>query len=157
MMPAPILTTTESTPTSNGVSRLVGASPRIPTTPTKFPGLNRANTLPHDFQPQASVHGAVVTDRTRLAPEDAIYMGSPPHKYGDAGRLRPDAGGIVNGSGGSGSNTREGSRTRGRTKDGKERGSRSRGRKAAWKKLLWVKQSCKSFPSQAHSKAHRCC
>lgn len=97
----------------------------------------------------------MTTDRTRLAPEDAIYLGSPPHKYGE-GRLRNGNNGYANGNGnlivntngggGSGTNTRDGSRTRrGRTKDGKERGSRSRGRKAAWKKLLWVKQSCMSL------------
>lgn len=152
MMPAPILTTTELTPIANGDKKTIGASTNSPTTP-KHSGLIRANTLPHDFQPQSAAVAAVATDRTRLAPEDAIYYhGSPPHKYGNEGRL-----GLLNGNGngnengnggevahGSGTNTREGSRTRrGRTKDGKERGSKSRGRKAAWKKLLWVKQSCK--------------
>lgn len=149
MMPAPILTTTESTPIANGNKKTSGASPNSPTTPTKHAGLTRANTLPDDFQPQSAAVAAVATDRTRLAPEDAIYYhGSPPHKYGNEGRLglQNGNGNGMNGGGsvhGSGTDTREASRTRrGRMKDGKERGSRSRGRKAAWKKLLWVKQSC---------------
>ena len=151
MMPAPILTTTESTPISNGDKKTSGASRQSPTTPTKHAGLTRANTLPHDFQPESAAVVAVATDRTRLAPEDAIYYhGSPPHKYGNDGRLGlPNGNGNGNVNDGSAHesrmNTREGSRTRrGMTKDGKERGSRSRGRKAAWKKLLWVKQSCMS-------------
>ena len=160
MMPAPILTTTESTPISNGDKKTSGASRKSPTTPTKHAGLTRANTLPHDFQPQAAAVAAVTTDRTRLAPEDAIYYhGSPPHKYGSDGRLglpNGNGNGDVNGGSahGSGTNTRDGSRTRrGRTKDGKERGSRSRGRKAAWKKLLWVKQSCMSSTLTSQFKA----
>ena len=153
MMPAPILTTTESTPIANSDKTRPGALPNSPTSPTKFPGtLARANTLPHDFQPQSVAVTAVATDRTRLAPEDAIYLGSPPHKYGNGteGRLR-NGNANIDGNGNlrvntSGSNMRESSRTRsGRTKDGKERANRSRGRKAAWKKLLWVKQSCMSF------------
>ncbi|OBT90309.1 hypothetical protein VE02_03339 [Pseudogymnoascus sp. 03VT05] len=106
-------------------------SPISPTTPTKFPPPTRSTTLP--IPPRTWSAPTAPTDRTLLAPEDAIYLGSPPHRRGTAANGNPR---MSNGDT-TGEDSSRGHR-RGRNK---ERMSSSRRRKVIWKKLLWVKQS----------------
>lgn len=111
--------------------------PAVSTAQSSLPPLrplNRGNTLP-----APSPSRAYPTDRL-LAPEDAIYAGSPPRKPSAAvSKLQKD---LRMTNGGSDDSTRP--HTRGRHKDRSSR-SGSRRRKGTWKKLLWVKQSCKSY------------
>jgi phosphatidylinositol glycan class C protein len=91
----------------------------------KIPLLTRSTTLPPNVPKLAP-------DRTLLAPEDAIYHGSPPRKPSAAvNRLQQNLR-MTNGDAG----VIPGRRTP---------RSRSRRRKRAWSKLLWVKQSCELF------------
>lgn len=74
--------------------------------------------------------------RSLLAPEDAIYQGSPPRRQSAAVNklqkdLRMTSGGTVDAR----------IPVRGRLQKGGHR-SESRRRNRVWKKLLWVKQSC---------------
>lgn len=114
-------------------------SPISPTTPTKFPPPTRSATLP--IPPRTWSAPTVPTDRTLLAPEDAIYLGSPPHRRGAADKANGNPR-MLNGDT-TGEDSSRGHR-RGRNK---ERMSSSRRRKVIWKKLLWVKQSCLSLNS----------
>jgi len=93
---------------------------------------------PHGYTPAPIQIGSTQSlkhkplDRSRLAPEDAIYPHSPSHRERRASPLGLGANGsVVPG----GEVKRSRNRSRGRS------GSRRRNR--AWKKLLWVKQSCK--------------
>lgn len=95
--------------------------------------LIRSTTLPTPVR-------ATAPDRTLLAPEDAIYQGSPPRKQSAAvNKLQKDlrmTSGVASGE------ARLPSRRR------HNNGNRSRSRNRVWKKLLWVKQSCEIyFPS----------
>jgi len=92
--------------------------------------LKRSSTLPTPAP-------AIGPGRSLLAPEDAIYQGSPPRRQSAAvNKLQKD---LRMTSGSSGSVRIP---SRGRThKDGIR--TESRQRKRVWKKLLWVKQSCK--------------
>lgn len=95
----------------------------------QFPPLTRSTTLPTNVR-------SVPTDRSLLAPEDAIYQGSPPRKQSAAVNKLQKNLRMTNGS--NGDTTRLPSSGRRR----KERNrSGSRRRKGSWKKLLWVKQS----------------
>jgi len=93
--------------------------------------LKRSTTLP------TTVPTPLGTGRSLLAPEDAIYQGSPPRRQSAAvNRIQKD----LRMTSGTAGNARLPSR--GRThKEGGQSGSRRRNR--VWKKLLWVKQSCK--------------
>jgi phosphatidylinositol glycan class C protein len=95
-----------------------------------FPPLTRSTTLP--------VHGT--TDRSLLAPEDAIYQASPPRKQSAAvNKLQKDLR-MTNGT------NEDTPRLPSRGRRNKERNrSGSRRRKGTWKKLLWVKQSCEVY------------
>ncbi|KAH8601822.1 phosphatidylinositol N-acetylglucosaminyltransferase-domain-containing protein [Bisporella sp. PMI_857] len=97
----------------------------------KFPPLVRAATLPSPvLRPPA-------TDRSLLAPEDAIY-GSPPRKQSAAvNRLQKD----LRMTSGADSSSRLPSTSRRAQKDRDHSRSRNRNRRRVWKKLLWVKQS----------------
>lgn len=98
------------------------------TMPGPMPPLTRSTTLPANVR-------SLAPDRTLLAPEDAIYQGSPPQKHSvAASRLQKDMcmTSVDNSA----------SPSRGRRKNREQSGSRTRRRKGAWKKLLWVKQSC---------------
>ena len=95
----------------------------------KFPALVRAATLP------ANVRN-VAPDRSLLAPEDAIYQGSPPRRLSPAvNRLQKDLR-MTSGLNGDASRLPRPGRHKDRNRSG------SRRRKGTWKKLLWVKQSC---------------
>lgn len=113
-----------------------GSSPISPTTPTKFPPPTRSATLP--VPPRTR---SVPTDRTLLAPEDAIYLGSPPHRRLAADKAR---GGLRMTNGDTTGDDSSRGQRRGRNQ---ERMSSSRRRKVTWKKLLWVKQSCSFLKS----------
>ncbi|RDL31349.1 Uncharacterized protein BP5553_09558 [Venustampulla echinocandica] len=79
---------------------------------------------------------SVATDRTLLAPEDAIYQQSPPRKPPSAvNRLQNEKALCMT----SGMNGDIAVPKRGRHKS--RTGSGSRRRKGSWKRLLWVKQS----------------
>lgn len=99
------------------------------TTTQPFPPLTRSTTLPaYNLQ-------SIATDRTLLAPEDAIHQGSPPRKQSAAVNKLKELR-MTNGLTGDlrlSRRGRHGDRTR----------SASRRKKGTWKKLLWVKQSCK--------------
>lgn len=106
-------------------------SPVLITQPA-LPPLTRGSTLP-----VLSQNRSFATDRTLLAPEDAIHLGSsPPRKQSSAvNKLQKDlreANGVIDDV------------IRGRAGRHKNRNASStRRRKATWRKLLWVKQSCK--------------
>lgn len=93
-----------------------------------FPPLTRSTTLP------VHLPADVAPNRALLAPEDAIYQGSPPRKQSMGGVSIKD----LRMTNGSNADVRP---RRGR--QGEHR-SGSRRKKGAWKKLLWVKQSCES-------------
>merc|ERR1711977_580611 len=97
------------------------------TTTQPFPPLTRSTTLPaYNLQ-------SIATDRTLLAPEDAIHQGSPPRKQSAAVNKLKELR-MTNGLTGDlrlSRRGRHGDRTR----------SASRRKKGTWKKLLWVKQS----------------
>ncbi|KIW07953.1 uncharacterized protein PV09_01854 [Verruconis gallopava] len=76
-----------------------------------------------------SKHGST-TDPSRLAPEDAYHVCSPP---------RDRARSPLGVTGANGSADRVGDPRRSRTREGRRRGSKRR--RGAWAKLLWVKQS----------------
>jgi len=106
------------------VPNVASQTPIIPTETLK--PLTRSTTFPTSFR-------AAAPDRTLLAPEDAIYQGSPPRKQSAAvSKLQKD----LRMTSASTGETRLPSRRR--PKDG----NRSRSRNRVWKKLLWVKQSC---------------
>ncbi|KAM3086995.1 glycosylphosphatidylinositol anchor biosynthesis [Clarireedia jacksonii] len=94
-----------------------------PLAPRSAPPLTRSTTLPAVSSRNVPHH-----DRSHLAPEDAIFQGSPPRRSTAVNTLR-----MTNGVDSPRANRRD--RHTNRTK------SSSRRRKAAWKKLLWVKQS----------------
>ncbi|KAN0105966.1 GPI2 domain containing protein [Hyaloscypha variabilis] len=104
------------------------APPPSATITEPLPPLTRSTTLPlYSYRP-------ITTDRTLLAPEDAIYNGSPPRKQSPAvAKLAKDLRmtSATNGTTRASGRTRHKDRTR----------SGSRRRKGTWKKLLWVKQS----------------
>jgi hypothetical protein len=109
------------------------APPTSATITEPLPPLTRSSTLP------AYSGRPIATDRTLLAPEDAIYQGSPPRKQSAAVvKLEKDLR-MTNGE--NGSTVRLAGR--GRHKDRTRSGSRRR--KGTWKKLLWVKQSCQFY------------
>jgi hypothetical protein len=111
---------------------------------TSFPPLNRANTLP-----APSLHRATATDRSLLAPEDAIYAGSPPRRQSAAvSKLQKD---LRMTNGGGDGNIRSLSRGRHKLRTAR---SGSRRRKGAWKKLLWVKQTCLFFDCLSRNSAN---
>src|ERR1700761_1665104 len=88
-----------------------------------FPPLGRSSTAPVAQRSRA--------DPAYLAPEDAFYAASPPRRLSS----------FENGGNGSGNESRPRHNHHNR-----ESRSRSRRRKRNWKKLLWVKQSCMTFP-----------
>lgn len=98
-----------------------------------LPPLTRGTTLPPILHRNS-------TDRSLLAPEDAIYAGSPPRKQ-SAGisKLQKDLR-MTNGGGDDIIRLQK----RGRHKERNGRSGSSRRRKGTWKKLLWVKQTCTS-------------
>ena len=100
---------------------------------TTLPPLTRSTTLP-------SVPRAAVTDRTLLAPEDAIYQGSPPRKQSAAVQKLQKELRMTNGE--NGDATRPSLSRGGRHKSRNRNASRRRVPKGTWSKLLWVKQSC---------------
>lgn len=108
-------------------------SPVLITQPA-LPPLTRGTTLP-----TIPKNGSYATDRSLLAPEDAIYLASSPPRKQSAGvdKLQKDlrkTNGTIEDV------------IRGRGERHKHRNaSSSRRRKATWRKLLWVKQSCKAF------------
>lgn len=95
-----------------------------------FPALTRSTTLPANVQ-------SVATDRSLLAPEDAIYQGSPPRKQSAAVNTLQKNLRMTNGVNGDTARLPRPRRHKERNRSG------SRRRKGTWKKLLWVKQSCK--------------
>ena len=102
----------------------------ISTSPkSTLPPLTRSTTLP-------AAPRTVATDRTLLAPEDAIYQGSPPRKQSAAVNKLQKELRMTNGENGEASRPPR----RGRHKD-RNRSASRRG-KRVWSKLLWVKQSC---------------
>jgi phosphatidylinositol N-acetylglucosaminyltransferase subunit C len=105
------------------------APPPSATITEPLPPLTRSTTLPlYSYRP-------ITTDRTLLAPEDAIYNGSPPRKQSPAvAKLAKDLR-MTNATNGT-------TRASGRTRHKDRTRSGSRRRKGTWKKLLWVKQSC---------------
>jgi phosphatidylinositol glycan class C protein len=105
----------------------------ISITQPAHPPLTRGTTLP--TLPKSRTF---TTDRTLLAPEDAIYPGaSPPRRQSAAvNKLQKD----LRMTNGTAEDLLRG--RRGRHKD--RNASSSRRRKATWRKLLWVKQSCKA-------------
>ena len=105
------------------------APPPSATITEPLPPLTRSTTLPlYSYRP-------ITTDRTLLAPEDAIYNGSPPRKQSPAvAKLAKDLR-MTNGTNGT-------TRASGRPRHKDRTRSGSRRRKGTWKKLLWVKQSC---------------
>lgn len=107
-------------------------APPIPPTPIAqpqpLPPFVRSTTLPA-FAPQLPA-----SDRSRLAPEDAIYQGSPPRKQAAAVNRLKDLR-MPNG-------LNADLRVPRRGRAGERTRSASRRKKATWKKLLWVKQSC---------------
>jgi len=96
-----------------------------------LPPLKRGTTLPPILHRSS-------TDRSLLAPEDAIYVGSPPRKQ-SAGivKLQKDLR-MTNG----GVDDIMRLQKRGRHKERNGRSGSSRRRKGTWKKLLWVNQTC---------------
>jgi phosphatidylinositol glycan class C protein len=103
-------------------------------TTTTLPPLTRSTTLP-------SVPRAAGTDRTLLAPEDAIYQGSPPRKQSAAVQKLQKELRMTNGE--NGDAARPTLSRRGRHKSRNRDTSRRRVPKGTWSKLLWVKQSCR--------------
>ncbi|KAK6580778.1 hypothetical protein PZA11_007014 [Diplocarpon coronariae] len=103
------------------------ASAPSATTVQPLPPLTRSTTLPAYPPP------VTATDRSRLAPEDAIYHGSPPRKPSAAVTGLKDLRLTT------GLNADPRRSRRGRNADRARSGSRRK--KGAWKKLLWVKQS----------------
>ncbi|KAH9214314.1 phosphatidylinositol N-acetylglucosaminyltransferase-domain-containing protein [Leptodontidium sp. 2 PMI_412] len=103
------------------------APPPSSTTKQPFPPLTRSTTLP------AYNAQSIATDRSLLAPEDAIYQGSPPRKQSAAVNKLKDLR-MTNGSIGDLRPSRRG-------RHGDRPRSASRRKKGTWKKLLWVKQS----------------
>jgi phosphatidylinositol glycan class C protein len=105
-------------------------SPASVTQPT-LPPLTRGTTLP-------PIPHRSSTDRSLLAPEDAIYVGSPPRKpSAGISRLQKDLR-MTNGR----SDDIISLQKRGRHKERSGRSGSSRRRKGTWKKLLWVNQTC---------------
>lgn len=105
------------------------APPPSATITEPLPPLTRSTTLSlYSYRP-------ITTDRTLLAPEDAIYQGSPPRKQSPAVTKISKELRMTNGTNGS-AHVSGRSRHKDRTRSG------SRRRKGTWKKLLWVKQSC---------------
>jgi phosphatidylinositol glycan class C protein len=105
------------------------------TTTTKYPPaptLTRSTTL-STHAPQAA------PNRTLLAPEDAIYQGSPPRKQSPVVKKLQHDLRMTNGSNGLEGNASGLQRGRGKSRNR----SGSRKRKVKWSKLLWLKQSCK--------------
>merc|ERR1711939_443152 len=97
------------------------------TTTQPFPPLTRSTTLPaYNLQ-------SIATDRTLLAPEDAIHQGSPPCKQSAAVNKLKELR-MTNGLTGDLRLSRRG-------RHGDRTISASRRKKGTWKKLLWVKQS----------------
>ncbi|TAQ90335.1 hypothetical protein B7494_g1352 [Chlorociboria aeruginascens] len=93
-----------------------------------LPPLTRSATLP------TNTSNFATTDRSLLAPEDAIYHVSPPRKpFAAVNKLQKDLR-MTNGANEIPTRIR-----RPRQKDQNRSGSRRR--KGTWKKLLWVKQS----------------
>jgi phosphatidylinositol N-acetylglucosaminyltransferase subunit C len=99
-------------------------------TTTTLPLLTRSTTLP-------AVPRTVATDRTLLAPEDAIYQASPPRKQSAAVNKLQKELRMADGESGEASSRLP---RRGRHKVRNRSGSR---RREPWSKLLWVKQSCR--------------
>ena len=97
---------------------------------TVLPPLTRATTLPGNVR-------SVATDRSLLAPEDAIYQGSPPKRQSGAVNTLQKNLRMTNGTNGDAARLHRPRRPK------EENRSGSRRRKGTWKKLLWVKQSCK--------------
>ncbi|KAH6672101.1 phosphatidylinositol N-acetylglucosaminyltransferase-domain-containing protein [Halenospora varia] len=104
------------------------APPTSATTTAVFPPLTRGINLPSNL-PRGGA-----TDHRLLAPEDAIYQGSPPRKQSAAVNTLQKNLRMANGTNGDALLPR-----RGRSKSRNR--SSSRRRKGTWKKLLWVKQS----------------
>ena len=78
------------------------------------------------------------SDPSRLAPEDAFFAHSPPHRHREISQDGASDTAVVDERPGI---SRPGVSARRRRE--KERGrSGSRRRKGTWKKLLWVKQNC---------------
>jgi phosphatidylinositol glycan class C protein len=106
-------------------------APPISATITEpLPPLTRSTTLP------AYTPRTIATDRSHLAPEDAIYHGSPPRRQSEAVNGLQNELRMTNAPNG------DAARLPRRHRDRNRSGSR-RPRKGTWKKLLWVKQSCK--------------
>ncbi|KAH8748382.1 phosphatidylinositol N-acetylglucosaminyltransferase-domain-containing protein [Hyaloscypha finlandica] len=104
------------------------APPPSATITEPLPPLTRSTTLPlYSYRP-------ITTDRTLLAPEDAIYQGSPPRKQSPAVVKVVRDLHMTNGTNGT-------ARVSGRTRHKDRPRSGSRRRKGTWKKLLWVNQS----------------
>ncbi|KAK2625421.1 hypothetical protein QTJ16_004733 [Diplocarpon rosae] len=102
--------------------------PLLPATITQpFPPIARSTTLPV-YPPQV-----IATDRSRLAPEDAIYQGSPPRKQSAAVTGLKDLRLLTS--------VKSDARRSRRGRNGDRARSGSRRKKGTWKKLLWVKQS----------------
>src|SRR5271156_5924133 len=103
-------------------------SPQAPASvhhPT-LPPLTRGMTLP-------SILHRNSTDRSLLAPEDAIYVGSPPRKqFAGISKLQKD---LCMTNGGGDDTIRLQKRRRHKERNG--RSGSSRRRKGTWKKLLW--------------------
>ncbi|TVY80777.1 Phosphatidylinositol N-acetylglucosaminyltransferase GPI2 subunit, partial [Lachnellula suecica] len=97
-------------------------------TTTSLPPLIRGTSLP-------SVPRTLGTDRTLLAPEDAIYQTSPPRKQSAAVHKLQKELRMTNGEKGDALRLPMRGRHKSRNR------SSSRRRKGVWSKLLWVKQS----------------
>jgi phosphatidylinositol glycan class C protein len=114
-------------------------APSISTTTTTTttkpapPTLTRSTTLPAHV-PQ------IAPNRTLLAPEDAIYQGSPPRKQSLAVKKLQHELRMTNGPNGLDGSAPPLHRGRGKSRNR----SGSRKRKVKWSKLLWLKQSCKN-------------
>ncbi|KAG9234083.1 phosphatidylinositol N-acetylglucosaminyltransferase-domain-containing protein [Amylocarpus encephaloides] len=114
--PIPATITTMTTTTTTKVTK------------QQRPDLTRSSTVPNLIPQLAS-------NRTLLAPEDAIYQGSPPRKQSPAVKKLQHGLRMTNGLNGDAPAPLQSGRQKSRHR------SRSRMRKVTWKKLLWVKQS----------------
>lgn len=118
---------------------------QAPPTTTTVTAIHPPNKQPPSYirsstAPTGSL-GHTAPNRTLLAPEDAIYQGSPPRKQSPAvKKLQNDLRMTAGLGGGAPVLPRGRNKTRNR--------SSSRKRKVSWSKLLWVKQSCKSSQIQ---------
>lgn len=136
--PPSALQTSTTIPTTTGY-RDEGMPP-LPRSATAPGHLRTAAAAPPPHtQAQAQAHGQSTTrpgrpDPSHLAPEDAFLAASPPRRLNGFEPNSKPEGGLLS------------RHLRMRSKDPGSR-SHSRRRKRPWKKLLWVKQSCTSWPA----------